>query len=74
MLASSDVSKRKLAVAILSQNALPVATELLRSDTCDDRRLGLRIFKDMDLIVAPAYIDELTQQIGEKCGLLTKVH
>ena len=74
MLASSDVSKRKLAVAILSQDALPVATDLLRSDTCDDKRLGLRILKDLEVVVAPAYIDELAHQIGEKCALLTKVH
>ena len=73
MLASPDFSKRKLAIAILSQDALPVATELLRSDLCEDKRLGLRIMTDMDLVVSPVYIDELAHQIAEKCGILTKV-
>ena len=73
MLASPDFSKRKMAIAILSQDALPVATELLRSDLCEDKRLGLRIMTDMDLVVSPVYIDELAHQIAEKCGILTKV-
>jgi hypothetical protein len=73
MLASTDVTKRKLAVAILSQDALPVATELLRSEACDDRELGLQILKDMDLVVAPSHIDELSRQIRENCTLVTKV-
>jgi hypothetical protein len=73
MLASTDASKRKLAVTILSQDALPVATDLLRSKTCDDRELGLQILKDMDLVVSPAYIDELSRQIRENCTLVTEV-
>jgi hypothetical protein len=73
MLASTDATKRKLAVAILSQDALPVATELLRSEACDDRELGLQILKDMDLVVAPSHIDELSRQIRENCTLVTKV-
>jgi hypothetical protein len=72
MLASSNPAKRKLAIAILSQHALPVAAELLHSKTCDDRRLGLQMLKDMDLVVEQAYIDELTYQIGESCSALTK--
>ena len=73
MLASPDIAKRKLAVAILSQDALPVATELLRSKACDDRELGLQILKDMDVVVAPNHIDELSRQIRENCTLVTKV-
>jgi hypothetical protein len=73
MVASPDIAKRKLAVAILSQDALPVATELLRSRACDDRELGLEILKDMDLVVAPNHIDELSRQIRENCTLVTKV-
>jgi len=73
MLASSDTSTRKLAVAILRQDALPVATELLRSDKCDDRRLGLQIMKDMDLVVARSQIDELSRRIDENCAALTKL-
>ena len=74
MLASSDAPKRKLAVAILSQDALPVAVELLQSGSCEDRRLGLQILKDMDLVVARTQIDELSNQIGEICSTLTKLH
>ncbi len=73
MLASTDASKRKLAVAILSQDALPVATELLRSKRCDDHELGLQILKDMDLVVSAVYIDELSRQIRENCTLVTKI-
>ncbi len=74
MLASSDAPKRKLAVAILGQDALPVATDLLESGNCEERRLGLQILKDMDLVVARAQIDELSNQIGEICSMLTKLH
>jgi hypothetical protein len=74
MLASSDAPKRKLAIAILSQDALPVAAELLQSASCEDRRLGLQILKDMDLVVARIQIDELSNQIGEICSTLTKLH
>jgi hypothetical protein len=73
MLASSDAAKRKLGVAILSQDALPVATELLRSKICDDRPLGLQILKDVDLVVSPDHIDELSRQIRENCTLMTEV-
>jgi len=73
LLGSPDVTKRKLGVAILSQDALPVATELLRSKSCDHRGRGLQILKDMDLVVAPNYIDELSRQIQENCALATKV-
>ncbi len=73
MLASTDASKRKLAVAILSRDALPVATELLRSKRCDDHELGLQILRDMDLVVSPIFIDELSRQIRENCTLVTKV-
>jgi hypothetical protein len=74
MMASGDGPKRRLAVAILSQDALPIAAELLRSRTCEDRRLGLQVLKDMDLVVSRSQIDELSNQIGETCTTLTKVH
>src|SRR5262249_13434858 len=73
MLASADTSKRKLGVAILGQDALPVATDLLRSEACDDRELGLQILKDLDLVVSPNHIDELSRQIRDNCTLVTKV-
>ena len=74
MLASSDAPKRKLAVATLGQDALPVAAELLESGSCEDGRLGLQILKDMDLVVARTQVDELSNQIGEICSALTKLH
>jgi hypothetical protein len=73
MLASSDASKRKLAVAILSQDALPVAVDLLHSGTCEERQLGLQILKDMDLVTARGQIDELSNEIAEMCSTLTKL-
>jgi len=73
LLTSSEAAKRKIAVAILSQDALPIAAELLRSNVCDDRKLGLLILKDMDLIVAQPYLDELAKQIRENCLILSKL-
>ena len=72
LLTSTDPSKRKLAVAILSQDALPIAAELLRSKLCEDRELGLLVLKDMDLVVSQAHIDELTTQIRAECSILSK--
>jgi len=63
LLSSPDVERRKLGVAVLNQDALPIAAELLRSDACEDRRLGFAIFKDMDLVVAQPYLDELTKRV-----------
>jgi hypothetical protein len=74
LIASENAAERKLGVAILSQDALPVATELLHSEACDDRELGLQILKDMNVVVAQSYIDVLTSRIREKCSVLTKVH
>lgn len=73
LLGSSDPQRRKLAVAILSQDALPVAAELLRSETCNDRELGLQVLKDMSVVVESAYIDELARRIGETCAAWTAV-
>jgi hypothetical protein len=63
LLSSPDATKRKLGVAILSQRALPLAAELMRSHSCEDRQLGFLILKDMDLVVAPSYLDELQQRM-----------
>ena len=46
-----------------SQGALPVASGLLRSSKCEERALGFQILKDMDLIVAKPYLDELTRML-----------
>ena len=63
LLSASNPAKRKLGVAILSQRALPLAAELMRSHSCEDRQLGFLILKDMDLVVAPSYLDELQQRM-----------
>ena len=73
LLTSSNSAKRKLGVAILSQDALPIAAELLRSRDCDERKVGLLILQDMDLVVSRPYLDELATQIRENCAMLTKV-
>jgi hypothetical protein len=73
LLTSYDTSKRKLAVAILSQDALPIATELLRSDACAERELGLLVIKDMGLVVEQSQIDELARQLRENCTMLSKL-
>jgi hypothetical protein len=72
LLTSPDASKRKLAVAVLDQDALPIAAELLRSRLCEDRQLGLLVLKDMDLVVSQAHIAQLATQILEDCSTLSK--
>jgi hypothetical protein len=63
MLSSSDSEKRKLGVAILNEDALPIAAELLRSQHCEDRDLGLFILRDMDIVVPKSHLDWLQQRI-----------
>jgi hypothetical protein len=63
LISSHDAARRRLGVAILSQGALPIAAELLRSSNCDERALGFQIVKDMELVVAKPYLDELMQRI-----------
>jgi hypothetical protein len=72
LITSPDAARRKLATAILSQDALPLAAELLHSEACDDRDLGLLVLKDMDLVVEQSQIDELARQISSNCTLLSK--
>ena len=64
LLSSKDAEKRKLGVAILSQDALPIAADLLRSPRCDDQNLGLLILRDMGLVVAKSHLDSLQQMVG----------
>ena len=63
LLSSPEAPRRRLGVAVLNQDALPIAAELLRSDACEDRKLGFAIFKDMDLVVAQPYLDELRKRV-----------
>jgi hypothetical protein len=73
LLTSFDEPKRRLAVAIIGPDALPIGIELLLSDACEDRELGLLVIKDMGIIIDPAHIDELTSQYGENCTMLSKL-
>lgn len=59
LLSSTDAEKRKLGVAILSEHALPIASELLRSPRCEERKLGFIILRDMDLVVSKPHLDWL---------------
>jgi hypothetical protein len=47
LLAAPDGERRKLGVAILSEKALPIAADLLKSDKCRERTLGFQMFQDM---------------------------
>ncbi len=59
LLESPDGEKRKLGVAILNDNALPIAANLLKSRTCGDRERGLAILADMWPVVAKDHLAEL---------------
>jgi hypothetical protein len=72
LLSSEDPSKRKLAVAILNEDSLAIAADMLHSSICEDRMLGLDILKDMDLVVAQQYIDKLTARVRESCLTLSR--
>jgi hypothetical protein len=58
-LKSSDGERRKLAVAILNEKALPIAALLLKSGNCDDRQLGIALLVDMWPVAAKAHLQEL---------------
>jgi hypothetical protein len=59
LLKSPDGEKRKLGVAILSENALPIAASLLNSRNCEDRKRGIAILGDMWPVVAKEHLAEL---------------
>lgn len=59
LLKSPDGEKRKLGVAILSENALPLAAQLLKSRNCEDRKRGIAILADMWPVVAKEHLAEL---------------
>jgi hypothetical protein len=56
LLKSPDGEKRKLGVAILSENALPIAASLLTSRNCEDRKRGIAILADMWPVVAKEHL------------------
>ena len=59
LLKSPNDEKRKLGVAILSENALPIAADLLKSRNCEDRKRGIAILADMWPVVAKEHLAAL---------------
>jgi hypothetical protein len=59
LLKSSDHEKRKLALAILSENTLPIVAHLLKSRNCEDQKRGMAILADMWPVVAKDHLTEL---------------
>ena len=56
LLRSPDPEGRKLAVAILGQNAPRVASVLSKAGRCDERKLGISMLVDMWPVVAREYL------------------
>jgi hypothetical protein len=50
-------------VAILSEGAIPIAADLLKSYNCDDRRLGIAILTDMWPVVPREHLTELKNML-----------
>lgn len=59
LMESGDGEKRKFAVAVLNEGSLPIATDLMTSESCRDRTLGLAILTDMWPIVAIDHLKAL---------------
>ncbi len=59
LMESRDDEKIKFATAILSDGSLPIATDLLMSANCRDRKLGLTLLADMWSVVAIDHIKAL---------------
>jgi hypothetical protein len=59
LLKSPNEEARKLGVAILHENALPLAVTLLQSESCGDQELGFNILFDMWPVVARDHLLDL---------------
>ena len=59
LLNSGDEEAQKLAVAILSEQALPIATALLKSRSCKNQKLGMKILVDMWPVVTKDHLLDL---------------
>jgi hypothetical protein len=68
-LASKNDDERKLAVAILSEHAPPIAAALLKSENCESRKLGIAILMDMWPVVSADHIRDLAGALT--CGVRT---
>jgi len=56
LLESPDNEERKFSAAILNDTAVPIAAELMHSESCKDRRLGLSILSGMWPVVAREHL------------------
>lgn len=56
LLESSDNEDRKFSAAILNDAAVPIAADLMNSDSCKDRQLGLSILAGMWPVVAKDHL------------------
>jgi len=63
LLNSPNEDETKLAVAILSEHALPIASSLLKSKNCNDQKLGLKIITDMWPVVARDHLLDLEEML-----------
>jgi len=61
LLKSHDEEATKLAVAILSDRALPLATALLKSKKCGDQKMGMEMITDMWPVVARDHLLDLNE-------------
>jgi hypothetical protein len=61
LMESADSDRRKFAVAILNEAALPIVSSLMNSGSCRDRMLGLSALADMWPVVASSHLDYLTE-------------
>jgi hypothetical protein len=68
-LSSQNDEERKLAVAILSEHAAPIAASLLKSENCEYRKLGIAILTDMWPVVSGDHIKDLAGALT--CGAKT---
>ena len=64
LLESSDGERRKLGVAILSENVLPIVAHLLKSGNCEDRKRGIAILADMWPVIAKNHLVELKSAVA----------
>jgi hypothetical protein len=63
LLKSPDEDATKLAVAILSEHALPIASILLKSKSCNDQKLGMKMLADMWPVVSRDHLLDLEETL-----------
>jgi hypothetical protein len=70
LLSSNVTDVRKFGVAILQGYALPVAADLLKSESCDARKLGVSLLIDMWAVVPSDHLMDLKEMSA--CTVTTK--